>query len=102
LARVLDAARRAADVGRAGEDAGGSSSRSEATASEVVWVPWPFLEAEGVQPWTDLPAWLPAPMARLLAADGSKAAGAGLPSRPIEAVVSDIAAWDRARPQEPL
>jgi len=70
--------------------------------AEVVWVPWNFLEQEGIQPWTDLPAWLPAPMAALLLADGSKAAVAGLESRPIGAVVADIAAWDQARPQEPL
>ena len=70
--------------------------------ADVVWVPWEFLEAEGVQPWTDLPAWVPAPMARLLMADGSKAAAAGLHNRSIEAVVADLANWDRSRPQEPL
>jgi 2'-hydroxyisoflavone reductase len=70
--------------------------------ADVIWVPWEFLEAEGVQPWTDLPAWVPAPMAALLLADGSKAAAAGLDSRPIEAVVDELANWDRGRPQEPL
>ena len=70
--------------------------------ADIVWVPWPFLEAEGVQPWTDLPAWVPAPMAALLRADGSKAAAAGLDCRPIEAVGADLAEWDRGRPQEPL
>ena len=47
---------------------------------------------KGSQPWTDLPAWLPAPMALLLLADGSKAAAAGLESRPIVTVVGDLAA----------
>jgi 2'-hydroxyisoflavone reductase len=70
--------------------------------ADVTWVPWAFLEAEGVQPWTDLPAWVPAPMAARLRADGSKAAAAGLDCRPIEAVVADLAGWDRSRPQEPL
>jgi 2'-hydroxyisoflavone reductase len=70
--------------------------------ADVIWVPWEFLETQGVQPWSDLPAWVPAPMAALLLADGSKAAAAGLETRPIEAVVADIAAWDRDRPQEPL
>ena len=69
---------------------------------EVIWVPWEFLEQQGVQPWSDLPAWVPVPMAPMLLADGSKAAAAGLESRPIEAVVTDLAAWDRARPHEPL
>ena len=75
---------------------GGGESRPE------TWVPWEFLEGEGVQPWTDLPAWVPAPMAALLLADGSKAAAAGLDPRPIEAVVDELANWDRSRPQEPL
>jgi 2'-hydroxyisoflavone reductase len=70
--------------------------------ADVVWVPWEFLETEGVQPWTDLPAWVPAPMAALLLADGSKAAAAGLETRPIDAVVGDLAHWDRSRPPAPL
>jgi 2'-hydroxyisoflavone reductase len=97
LAGVLDAARRAA--------AAATSGAAVATApeeAEVVWVPWEFLETEGVAPWVDLPAWVPAPMARLLAADGSKAAAAGLPSRSVDAVVADVAAWDRTRAGEPL
>jgi 2'-hydroxyisoflavone reductase len=87
LAHVLDAAR---------------SRRTTAAEAELVWVPWEFLEAEGVGPWTDLPAWVPAPMAGMLAANGARAAAAGLRSRPIEAVVADIAAWDRLREREPL
>jgi 2'-hydroxyisoflavone reductase len=70
--------------------------------ADVVWVPWEFLEAHGVQPWTDLPAWVPAPMQAMLLADGSKAAAAGLELRSIKATVADLAAWDRERPQVPL
>lgn len=88
LARVLDAA-----------CGGGAEAGPDA---EIVWVPWEFLEAEGVAPWSDLPAWVPAPMAGGLAANGAKAADAGLRSRPVEAVVADLAAWDRARPEAPL
>jgi len=50
----------------------------------------------------DLPAWVPAPMAGVLAADGSKAAAAGLRSRSIESVVADLMTWDRARPRKSL
>jgi 2'-hydroxyisoflavone reductase len=88
LARVLDAAR----------STRGSSSGPD---PDIVWVPWEFLEAEGVAPWNDLPAWLPAAMAGALA-NGAKAAGAGLRSRPIEEVVDAVAGWDRSRPREPL
>ena len=87
LARVLDAAR--VEAGPGGD-------------AEIAWVPWPFLEAEGVVPWVDLPAWLPTPMQRLLRADGSKAAAAGFDSRPVEAVVADVRNWDRTRPPAPL
>ena len=73
-----------------------------ASDAGVTWVPWEFLEREGVQPWTDLPAWLPAPMIGMLAADGSKAAAAGLRHRPLDAVVADIAAWDSTRDGAPL
>jgi len=72
------------------------------SGADIVWVPWEFLEREGVQPWTDLPAWLPAPMTAMLAADGTKAAAAGLRHRPLDAVVADIAAWDRTRNGAPL
>jgi 2'-hydroxyisoflavone reductase len=89
LARVLDAAR------------SGNGAKA-GTEAEIVWVPWEFLEAEGVAPWNDLPAWVPAAMAGALAANGAKAAGAGLRSRPIEAVVADLADWDRSWPRAPL
>jgi 2'-hydroxyisoflavone reductase len=57
-----------------------------------------ILEAE-VQPWTELPLWLPgddyAGMAR---ADISRALAAGLAFRPVEETVVDTLAWDRTVP----
>jgi 2'-hydroxyisoflavone reductase len=88
LARVLEAAQHGA----------GNSGRDR----RITWVPWAFLEAQGVAPWTDLPAWVPAPMTGLLTADGSKAASDGLRSRSIEDVVGAVARWDSGRPQAPL
>jgi hypothetical protein len=41
-------------------------------------------------------------MAGMLAADGSRAAAAGLSSRPIDAIVADLADWDRTRAGQPL
>ena len=92
LARVLEAAQKAPQQEM---EPPGSDAR-------ITWVPWNFLEAQGVAPWTDLPAWVPAAMAALLTADGSKAAAAGLHSRPIESVVGDVARWDAARSRPPL
>lgn len=88
LDRVLHAARTAS-----GRDSG----------ADAVWVPWSFLEAEGVAPWTDLPACLPPAMLGMVTADGSKAAADGLVHRSVEEVVGDLAGWDRERPRaEPL
>jgi hypothetical protein len=52
-----------------------------------------------VQPWTELPLWLPgsehAGMAR---ADISRALAAGLTFRPLEETIADTLAWDRTVP----
>ncbi len=60
------------------------------------WIP--FLLEEGVEPWSDLPMWLPVPKyAGVLSVDASKAAGAGLRFRPIEDTIEDTLAWIRSR-----
>ena len=55
--------------------------------------------AADVQPWTELPLWLPgsehAGMAR---ADISRALAAGLTFRPLEETIADTLAWDRTVP----
>jgi 2'-hydroxyisoflavone reductase len=64
--------------------------------ADVVWVDDQLLLDAGVQPWTELPLWLPggeyAGMAR---ADTSHALAAGLTFRPVEETVADTLAWDR-------
>ena len=64
--------------------------------AEVVWVDDQRVLEAGVQPWTELPLWLPggeyAGMAR---ADTSRALAAGLTFRPVEETVVDTLAWDR-------
>ena len=56
------------------------------------------LDAE-VQPWTELPLWLPDPAyAGMARADISRAVGAGLRFRPLEETVVDTLAWDRTVP----
>jgi 2'-hydroxyisoflavone reductase len=67
--------------------------------ANVVWVDdQRVLDAE-VQPWTELPLWLPgdeyAGMAR---ADITRALAAGLTFRPLEQTVVDTLAWDRSVP----
>jgi 2'-hydroxyisoflavone reductase len=70
-------------------------------ATKVTWAPAPFLEKNGVAPWTDMPIWLPATGAnagfgRISAA---KAQAAGLTYRPLATTVADTLAWFRKLPE---
>ena len=64
--------------------------------ANLVWIDdQPILDAD-IQPWTELPLWLPgtdyAGMART---DTRRARDAGLRFRPLEETVADTLAWDR-------
>ncbi len=61
------------------------------------WLPADRLLAEGVQPWTELPLWLPAEHAALNRSEVSKARAAGLAFRPLAETIRDTLAWDAAR-----
>ena len=63
--------------------------------AELVWVDEADLAAAGVQPWTQLPCWVPetGELAGVFAGDTSKALGAGLTVRPVEETVADTWAW---------
>ena len=69
----------------------------EATGSdaELVWVDEAELAAAGVQPWTQLPCWVPetGEDAGVFEGDTGKALAAGLTVRPIEQTVADTWAW---------
>ena len=64
--------------------------------ANVVWIDEQTLLDAEVQPWSELPLWLPgddyAGMAR---ADTRRALAAGLTFRPLEETVVDTLAWDR-------
>ena len=64
---------------------------------ELVWVPAEFLEKEGVQPWVDMPAWVPDSGFTQIAND--KALKAGLRFRPLRETAVDTYAWRKAQPQ---
>ncbi len=67
------------------------------------WVDDAFLVEQGVQPYTELPLWIPAgpETAGLNLVDCSRALAAGLTFRPLQATVRDTLEWARAAP-EPL
>jgi 2'-hydroxyisoflavone reductase len=73
---------------------GGVATRSY----ELTWVPEQLLEAEGVRPWSDLPAWIPGDP--LMFVDVRDAVAAGLTFRPLPVTARDTIAWDRTRPAE--
>jgi len=66
------------------------------SAADIRWVDEQRVLDAGVQPWSELPLWLPgtdyAGMAR---ADVGRAVAAGLRFRPLEETVADTLAWDR-------
>lgn len=65
---------------------------------ELTWVDESFLEAQGVRPWSDLPAWIPGDP--LMFVDVSASVAAGLTFRPIATTARDTIEWDRNRTEE--
>jgi 2'-hydroxyisoflavone reductase len=66
--------------------------------AEPVWVSEDFLLEKGVEPFTELPLWVPREYAAMLAVDCGKAIAAGLTFRPLSETIEDVLDWDRARP----
>ena len=65
--------------------------------AEPVWAGDAFLLEHGVEPWADLPFWLPAGQDGFLALSGARTAAAGLRTRPVAETVADVLAWDATR-----
>ncbi len=66
--------------------------------AEIVWVSEDFLEENKVEPFTELPLWVPLEYGAMLAVDCSRAIAAGLTFRPLVETIEDVLDWDRARP----
>lgn len=71
--------------------------------AELRWLDEETIAAAGVEPWTDLPIWIPRGEAydAMHAADVSRALAAGLRCRPAEETVADTWAWLRSLDSEP-
>jgi 2'-hydroxyisoflavone reductase len=67
-------------------------------AARLVWAPASFLEAQGVEPWSDLPLWVPAgsDFAGAASVDVDRAVAAGLATRPLAETIAATLAWYRA------
>jgi 2'-hydroxyisoflavone reductase len=65
-------------------------------SGRLVWVDDDALLEAGVQPWSEVPLWLPGEQyAGLLRADVTRALAAGLTLRPLEETARDTLAWSR-------
>ncbi len=66
--------------------------------AELVWIDQERLDTAGVEPWTQLPCWVPttAEYADFLEADTSLAAQTGLVCRPVTDTVADTWTWLQA------
>jgi 2'-hydroxyisoflavone reductase len=63
--------------------------------AELVWVDEAFLLEQGVDPWMELPLWVPADQEAFLQMDVARAVAAGLHFRPLEETARDTLAWAR-------
>lgn len=68
----------------------------------LAWAPTPFLRAEQVAPWSDMPVWIPAegPTAGFHGRSIERALAAGLTFRPVGTTAADALAWLREQPAE--
>ena len=73
----------------------------EATGSEArfVWASEEFLLDAGVEPWKEMPFWVPEEMDGILAVDVGRAVGAGLVFRPLGETVPDVPGPEVERPE---
>lgn len=68
-----------------------------ASAAQAQWVDGGFLQTHGVEPWSDLPLWIPAgsEFAGHLHVSSARALVRGLEPRPVAQTVRDTLAWAR-------
>ena len=61
--------------------------------AELRWIPDDLLDEANVEPWTELPLWLPERFAGTWRIGTERAQAAGLNCRPVQETVDDVAAW---------
>ncbi len=71
-------------------------------AAQLNWAPAEFLAEQGLNPWSDMPVWLPGTdeYAGFSARSNARAIAAGLTFRPFADTVSATLAWFRDQPED--
>jgi 2'-hydroxyisoflavone reductase len=78
----------------------GAISTAVGGDAHLEWVDERFLVDHGVEPWTDLPVWLPEAEQAADQCDVRRALAAGLTFRPLGETAADTFEWDARRPQD--
>ena len=70
--------------------------------AHFTWVPWDFLQAQGVRPWRHMTVWQPpyGATAGYQRRKAEKAIAAGLTFRPLAVTAKDTLDWHKTRPAE--
>lgn len=78
-----------------------ANATKPAPPPRAVWVPAAFLEQQKIQPWSDMPVWIPelGEYAAIAETNVTKALHAGLANRAIQSTVNDTLAWHLQRPE---
>ncbi|HSJ16338.1 MAG TPA: NAD-dependent epimerase/dehydratase family protein [Longimicrobiales bacterium] len=65
------------------------------TATNLVWIPWEFLEQHEVRPWAEMTTWIPAsdPDSVIAKTDNTRAIEKGLTFRPLAETSLDALKW---------
>jgi 2'-hydroxyisoflavone reductase len=73
-----------------------------ASAPRAIYLPTEFLEEQKVEPWSEMPVWLPAKgdEAAFAGTSNKAAVAKGLKITPIKKTVNDTLAWHLTRPAE--
>jgi len=69
--------------------------------AQFTWVPWEFLKAQGIRPWSQMTVWQPpiGNTAGYQRRDATKAIAKGLTFRPVAVTAKDTLDWHKTRPQ---
>ena len=70
--------------------------------ARITWVSTDFLQQQNVEPWSDMPVWVPGrgDTAGFARRSIGKALAAGLVFRPLSTTASETLAWFRSQPEE--